>query len=42
MSQVFSPIPGTSFDDIRADIERGPRRDLLTWLRPFLAGQWRK
>jgi hypothetical protein len=42
MAQVLSPIPGTSFDDIRADIERGPRRDFLTWLRLMLAGQWRR
>lgn len=39
MAQVLSPIPGTSFNDIRADIERGPRRSPLTWLRLFLARQ---
>lgn len=28
--------------EILADLERGPRRSLLTVLRLFLAGQWRK
>lgn len=42
MAQVLSPIPGTSFNDVRADIERGPRRSLLTVLRLVLAGQWRR
>lgn len=39
MAQVLSPIPGTSYLDHLADIERGPRRGPLTWLRLFLARQ---
>jgi hypothetical protein len=27
------------YDEILADIARGPRRGVLTWLRLFLAGQ---
>lgn len=37
---VISPIPGTSYGEILADIARGPRRNFLTWLRLLLAGQW--
>lgn len=40
MAQVHSPIPGTSYVEVVADIARGPRRDFLTWLRLLLAGQW--
>jgi hypothetical protein len=39
MAQCHPPIPGTSHADVLADIERGPRRSFLTWLRLFLAGQ---
>lgn len=42
MAQVLSSIPGTSFNDIRADIERAPRRSFLTVLRLLLAGQWNR
>jgi len=30
-----------TYSEIQAEIERGPRRSLLTILRLFLARQWR-
>ena len=41
MADIVSPIPGETYRDHLADIERGPRRSFLTFLRLLLAGQWK-